>query len=87
MLVEPFAGDRVEDNLNVVGRIYYSGSAVLCCAHSLSEEVGLELGAQAGERRLAQVLGDAGFGHVRRAAETPYNLVQEARKQAPRRSR
>jgi len=82
MLVEPFAGDRVEDNLNLVGRIYYSGSAVLCCAHSLSEEVGLALGAQAGEKRLAQVLRDAGFAQVRRAAETPFNLVLEARKQA-----
>jgi SAM-dependent methyltransferase len=80
MLVEPFAGDRVEDNLNVVGRIYYAGSTALCCAHSLSEDVGLALGAQAGEKRLAQVFRDAGFGHCRRAAETPFNLVLEARK-------
>ena len=79
MLVEPFASDRVEDNLNPVGRLYYSASTTLCCAHSLSEEVGLALGAQAGEARLAQVFGDAGFGTFRRASETPFNLILEAR--------
>lgn len=79
MLVEPFANDKVEGNLNPVGRIYYSASTALCCAHSLSEEVGLALGAQAGEQRLGAVLRDAGFKHVRRAAETPFNIILEAR--------
>jgi SAM-dependent methyltransferase len=80
MLVEPFAGDKVEDNLNTVGRIYYSGSTVLCCAHSLSEEVGMALGAQAGEKRLEAVLHEAGFTRVRRAMATPFNLILEARR-------
>lgn len=80
MLVEPFAGDKVEDNLNPVGRIYYSGSTVLCCAHSLSEEVGLALGAQAGEKRLEGVMRDAGFSRFRRALATPFNLILEARR-------
>lgn len=79
MLVEPFAGDRVEDNLNTVGRLYYAASTTLCCAHSLSEEVGLALGAQAGEQRLGEVFEQAGFSHFRRAAETPFNLILEAR--------
>lgn len=79
MLVEPFAGDRVEENRNPVGRMFYSASAVLCCAHSLSEEVGTALGAQAGEKRLAEVFGDAGFGSFRRATETPFNLILEAK--------
>ena len=78
MLVEPFASDRVEENLNPVGRLYYSASTTLCCAHSLSEEVGLALGAQAGEARLADVFGKAGFGTFRRATETPFNLILEA---------
>jgi SAM-dependent methyltransferase len=79
MLVEPFANDRVEDNLNPVGRIYYSASATICCAHSLSEEKGAALGAQAGERRLADVFQKAGFSSFRRAAETPFNLILEAK--------
>jgi SAM-dependent methyltransferase len=79
MLVEPFANDRVEDNLNPVGRLYYAGSTTICCAHSLSEEVGLALGAQAGEKRLAQVFKEAGFTTFRRATETPFNLILEAR--------
>ncbi|MDX1482039.1 MAG: class I SAM-dependent methyltransferase [Woeseiaceae bacterium] len=79
MLVEPFAGDRVEENLTPVGRLYYSASTTLCCAHSLSEDVGLALGAQAGEARLAEVFGKAGFASFRRACETPFNLVLEAR--------
>jgi SAM-dependent methyltransferase len=79
MLVEPFAHDQVEDNLNPVGRLYYAGSTTICCAHSLSEEVGLALGAQAGERRLAQVFKEAGFTTFRRATETPFNLILEAR--------
>jgi SAM-dependent methyltransferase len=79
MLVEPFANDRVEENLNTVGRLYYSASTTLCCAHSLSEEGGLALGAQAGEERLSQVFKKAGFGHFRRALQTPFNLILEAR--------
>lgn len=79
MAVEPFANDRLEDNLNPVGRMYYSASAALCCAHSLSEEVGLALGAQAGQARIAQVFEESGFSSFRRAAETPFNLILEAR--------
>jgi SAM-dependent methyltransferase len=79
MLVEPFANDRVEDNLSPVSRLYYAGSAMLCCAHAISEGGRLVLGAQAGEARLAEVCRKAGFGHFRRAAETPFNLILEAR--------
>ncbi|HWK25499.1 MAG TPA: class I SAM-dependent methyltransferase [Solirubrobacter sp.] len=79
MVVEPYAGDRVEDNLNPVGRVFYAGSTLLCTPNSLSQDVGLALGAQAGERRLAEVLHEGGFEHVRRAAETPFNLVLEVR--------
>jgi hypothetical protein len=79
MLVEPFAHDRVENNLNPVGRLYYSASTTLCLAHSLSEDGGTALGAQAGERRLATVFHQAGFKRFRRAMETPFNLVLEAR--------
>jgi 2-polyprenyl-3-methyl-5-hydroxy-6-metoxy-1,4-benzoquinol methylase len=79
MVVEPFAHDTVQENLNPVGRVFYAGSTMLCTPASLSQEVGLALGAQAGERRLAEVLADGGFGRVRRSAETPFNLVLEAR--------
>lgn len=79
MLVEPRAGDRVEENLNPVGRLFYAASTFLCTPNSLSQDVGLALGAQAGEARLAEVLGEAGFAQVRRATETPFNLVLEAR--------
>jgi SAM-dependent methyltransferase len=79
LLVEPFANDRLEDNLNPVGRIFYSASSMICTPASLSQEVGLGLGAQAGERRLREVVEAAGFQHFRRAAETPFNLVLEAR--------
>ena len=79
MLVEPMAHDRLEDNLNPVGRLYYGASTLLCTPASLSQEVGLALGAQAGEARLRKVLTDAGFRHVRRVAETPANMVLEAR--------
>jgi SAM-dependent methyltransferase len=79
MVVEPFAGDAIEDNLNPIGRIFYGGSTMLCTPASLSQEVGLALGAQAGERRLTEVLGEGGFTRVRRAAETPFNIVLEAR--------
>ena len=79
MIVEPFANDKLEDNLNPIGRAFYSASTMLCTPASLSQEVGLALGAQAGEARLAKVLHSAGFTRVRRAAETPFNLVFEAR--------
>jgi SAM-dependent methyltransferase len=80
MLVEPFANDRVEDNLSPVARLYYAASTTLCCAHAISEGGKLVLGAQAGERRLAEVFRKAGFTHFRRAAETPFNLILEARR-------
>ncbi|MBN9461604.1 MAG: methyltransferase domain-containing protein [Burkholderiales bacterium] len=79
MLVEPFAGDRLEDNLNPVGRIYYAASTMICTPASLDQEVGLALGAQAGEARLARVAEEAGFTRFRRATETPFNLILEAR--------
>jgi hypothetical protein len=79
MVVEPFAGDSVEENLNPVGRVFYAGSTMLCTPNSLSQEVGLALGAQAGEKRLAEVLHEGGFSRVRRTAETPFNLVLEVR--------
>ncbi len=79
MLVEPYANDRLEDNLNSVGRAFYAASTLLCVPHSLSEPVGLALGAQAGERRLREVATAAGFGRFRRVAQTPFNLVYEAR--------
>src|ERR671916_1180236 len=79
MVVEPFAGDKVEDNLNPVGRIYYSASTLLCTPASKSQEVGLALGAQAGEARLREVVTGAGFRQFRRAAETPLHIVYEAK--------
>lgn len=79
MVVEPFAGDTPEANHNPVGRIFYSASTMLCVPASLSQEVGAALGAQAGEQRITEVLHNAGFTHVRRAAQTPFNLVFEAR--------
>lgn len=79
MLVEPFANDRVEENLNVVGRLYYSASTTLCCAHALSEDGAAALGAQAGEARLAGVFKKAGFSEFRRAKTTPFNLILEAK--------
>ena len=79
MIVEPFANDRVEDNLNPVGRAYYSASTLICTPASRSQEVGLALGAQAGEARIREVVTRGGFGSFRRATETPFNLVFEAR--------
>jgi SAM-dependent methyltransferase len=79
LLVEPFANDRLEDNINVVGRLYYAASTVLCVPHSLSEETGLALGAQAGESRLAELFSKAGYSAFRRASEAPFNLIFEAR--------
>jgi 2-polyprenyl-3-methyl-5-hydroxy-6-metoxy-1,4-benzoquinol methylase len=79
MIVEPQAGDRVEDNLNPVGRAYYAFSTLLCTPASLSQDVGLALGAQAGQARIGDVVATGGFSRFRRAAETPFNLVFEAR--------
>ena len=79
MIVEPFANDNLKDNLNPVGRVYYSFSTLLCTPCSRSQEVGLCLGAQSGEARIREVVTSAGFSRFRRAAETPFNLVYEAR--------
>jgi SAM-dependent methyltransferase len=80
MIVEPYAGDRVEENLNPVGRAYYAGSTLMCTPCSLAQEVGLALGAQAGEARTRAVVKAAGFTKFRRALQTPFNLVYEARR-------
>ena len=77
MLVEPMAGDRLEDNLNPVGAAYYGFSTLLCTPSSLSQDVGAALGAQAGEARLREVAAAAGFTSLRRVAETPFNMVLE----------
>ena len=79
MIVEPFANEELKDNLNPVGRVYYSFSTLLCTPCSRSQEVGLCLGAQAGEGRIRDVVKSAGFTRFRRAAETPFNIVYEAR--------
>ena len=79
MIVEPKAGDRVEENLNPVGRAYYSFSTLLCTPSSLAQPVGLALGAQAGEARIRDIVTSAGFSRFRRVAETPFNIVFEAR--------
>ncbi|MFC3284463.1 class I SAM-dependent methyltransferase [Litchfieldella rifensis] len=80
LLVEPYAQDKVENNLSVVSRLYYAASTTICCAHAISEGGHLVLGAQAGEDRLGDVFRQAGFTHFRRAAETPFNLILEARR-------
>ena len=79
MIVEPFAHDDLKDNLNPVGRVYYAASTFICTPASLSQEVALGLGAQAGERRLRRVASEAGFTQFRRATETPFNMIFEAR--------
>ena len=79
MIVEPMASDRLEDNLNPVGRIFYAASTMICTPASLSQEVGLALGAQAGEARLRDTVRAGGFSSVRRVAETPFNMVLEAK--------
>ena len=79
LIVEPFANDALEDNLNPVGRIFYSASTCICTPASRSQEVGLCLGAQAGEGRLRAVVHKGGFEHFRRATQTPFNIVLEAR--------
>lgn len=80
MLVEPFAHDRVADNVNPVARLYYAASSTICCAHAISDGGKMVLGAQAGEGRLAEVCRKAGFTHFRRAAATPFNLILEVRR-------
>jgi SAM-dependent methyltransferase len=80
MLVEPFANDRVEDNLSLAGQLYYAASTTICTAHAISEGGSYVLGAQAGEARLAEVAREAGFTHIRRATETPFNLILELRR-------
>jgi 2-polyprenyl-3-methyl-5-hydroxy-6-metoxy-1,4-benzoquinol methylase len=80
LLVEPFANDRVDGNIGTVGQLYYSASTVICCAHAISEGGKLVLGAQAGPARLEHVFRQAGFSHFRCAAQTPFNMVFEARK-------
>jgi len=79
MLVEPFAGDTLAANLNPVGRLYYAASTLICTPNSLDQDVGRALGAQAGEERLADVAREAGITRFERAAETPFNLIFEAR--------
>ena len=79
LLVEPAAAERLEDNLNPVSRLYYGLSTVICTPSSRAQEVGLGLGAQAGPKRLEEVLNEAGFSHVRVATQTPFNLIIEAR--------
>jgi 2-polyprenyl-3-methyl-5-hydroxy-6-metoxy-1,4-benzoquinol methylase len=79
MIVEPMAGDSLKDNLNPVGRMYYSASTMVCVPTSLAQETGAALGAQAGEKRLRKlIMEEAGFGVCRRATETPFNLILEA---------
>jgi 2-polyprenyl-3-methyl-5-hydroxy-6-metoxy-1,4-benzoquinol methylase len=80
MLVEPFANDKVEENINPVGRLYYAASTTMCCAHAISENGTHVLGAQAGPKQLYGVLRQSGFGSVRTAVQTPFNLVIEARR-------
>ena len=80
MLIEPMAGDALQDNLNPVGRLFYAASTMVCTPVSLAQEVGLGLGAQAGPKRLAEVLNAGGLSRVRRAAETPFNIVLEAKR-------
>ena len=79
MVVEPMAGDRVEDNLNPVGRLFYAASTLVCTPASLAQDGRAALGAQAGEAALTEVIRSGGFSRVRRATETPVNIVLEAR--------
>ena len=79
MIVEPFANDQLKDNLNPVGRVYYSFSTFLCVPNALSQDGGYSLGAQAGEEPVRRLAADAGYTGFRRVAETPFNIVYEAR--------
>lgn len=80
MLVEPYANDRVEENINPIGRLYYAASTTICTAHAISENGTHALGAQAGEARLAELARASGFSRVRRALQTPFNLILEVRR-------
>lgn len=80
MVVEPMAADELSDNFNPVGRLFYAASTSICVPTALAQNTGLALGAQAGERKLTEVIRDGGFSTVRRAAETPFNIVLEARR-------
>jgi len=79
MLVEPAAGDTLEENLNPVGRVYYAGSTHICLPTSLNQEVALGLGAQAGAKRIGEVVAQGGFSQFRKAMATPFNMILEAR--------
>ena len=79
LIVEPIAADKLEDNLNPVGRLFYSASTMVCVPTSLAQEVGAALGAQAGEASLSAVIAEGGFTKIRRATETPFNMILEAR--------
>jgi hypothetical protein len=79
MIVEPAAGDRLKDNLNPVGRLYYAASTMICVPTSLDQPVGAALGAQAGYAELSAVIAEGGFAKVRKATETPFNMILEAR--------
>jgi len=78
MIVEPMAKDRIEDNLNLVGKIYYSASSIICVPNSLADN-GIALGAQAGEKKTREIAEKAGFTKFRRASEAPFNIVYEAK--------
>jgi hypothetical protein len=80
MLVEPFAHDRLEDNFNPIGRIFFGASTMICTPASKAQEVGLALGAQAGEKRLREVVMEGGFTRFRRAAQTPVNMIFDVRR-------
>jgi ubiquinone/menaquinone biosynthesis C-methylase UbiE len=80
MIVEPMAGNAPQENMNPVSRLYYNASTMICVPTSLDQEVGEGLGAQAGEQKLSALIRDAGFAHVRRATEGPFNMVLEARR-------
>jgi hypothetical protein len=79
MVVEPAAGDRLEDNLNPVSRMFYAGSTMVCIPTSLDQPVGAAFGAQAGFAKLSSAIMEGGFGTVRKATETPFNMILEAR--------
>jgi hypothetical protein len=79
MIVEPAAGDRLEDNLNPVSRLSYAASTMICVPTSLDQPVGAALGAQAGLNKLSSAISDGGFSRVRKATETPFNMILEAR--------
>ena len=79
MIVEPMAGDKLEDNINPVGRLYYAGSTMVCVPTSLDQPGESALGAQAGFAKLSSLISESGFGRVRKATETPFNMILEAR--------